>query len=58
MVVEDRRKKNITDQVKRRRVENFLRRKRADREYNQWVSELREGAYIERVAEPEISLAL
>ena len=58
IVVEDRRKKNITDQVKRRRVENFLRRKRADREYNQWVSELREGAYIERVAEPEISLAL
>ena len=56
MVVEDRRKKNVTEQVKRNRVENFLRRKRAEREYTQWVSELREGAYIERVAEPEISI--
>ncbi len=58
MVVEDRRKKNVTDDIKRRRVENFLRRKRADREYGQWVSELREGAYIERVAEPLISTGL
>ena len=58
MVVEDRRKKDVTDQIKRQRVENFLRRKRADREYSQWVSELLEGAYIERVAEPEVSIAL
>lgn len=56
MVVEDRRKKNVTEQIKRRRVESFLRRKRAEREYQQWVSELREGAYIERVAEPEVSI--
>jgi len=58
MVVEDRRKKNVTDQIKRRRVENFLRRKRADREYKQWIGELMEGAYIQRVAEPEISVNL
>ncbi len=58
MVVEDRRKKNVTEQIKRRRVENFLRRKRADREYKQWVGELMEGAYIERVADPEVAVNL
>jgi len=50
--VEDRRQKNVTDQIKRNRAENFLRRQRADREFGQWVRELMEGAYIEHVAEP------
>lgn len=50
MVVDDRRKKNITDQIIRGRAEQILRRQRADREYKQWVRELEEGAYIEYVA--------
>lgn len=49
--VEDRRKKNITDQMIRNRADNFLRRKRADREFNQWVRELREQAYVRYVDE-------
>jgi peptidyl-prolyl cis-trans isomerase SurA len=49
--VEDRRKKNITDQMIRNRADGYLRRQRADREFNQWVRELREQAYVEFVSE-------
>ena len=52
LLVEDRRKKNVTEQVKRGRAENILRRQRADREFGQWVRELMEGAYIEHVSKP------
>lgn len=48
----NRRKKNITDQLIRARAENILRRQRAEREFQQWVRELREQAYIEYVSEP------
>lgn len=48
----DRREKNITDQLMRSRADNFLRRRRAEREFQQWVRELREQAYIEFVSEP------
>ncbi len=48
----DRRQKNVTDQVIRNRVDNILRRQRAEREFEQWVRELREQAYIEYVSEP------
>lgn len=48
----DRRQKNVTDQVIRNRVDNILRRQRAEREFEQWVRELREEAYVEYVAEP------
>ena len=50
--VTDRRKKNITDQLIRARADNFLRRQRAEREFQQWVRELREQAYIEFVSSP------
>lgn len=50
--VEERRKKNVTEQVLRNRVENRLRQQRADREFGQWVRELLEGTYVEHVAEP------
>ena len=52
LVVEDRRKKNITNDMKRARADNILRRQRADREYKQWVRELLEGAYVEYVSTP------
>ena len=52
--VEDRRQKNITDQIIRGRAANYLRRQRADREFSQWVRELREQAYIEYIADPSI----
>jgi len=52
LVVEDRRKKNVTEQIKRARAENILRRQRADREFGQWVRELQEGAYIKHVSKP------
>lgn len=55
LVVEDRRKKNITDQLIRARAENILRRQRAEREFQQWVRELLEGAFVEYVADPVIS---
>lgn len=48
----DRRQKNITDQVIRGRVDDILRRQRAEREFEQWVRELREQAYIQYVSEP------
>ena len=48
----DRRQKNVTEQVIRNRVDNILRRQRAEREFEQWVRELKEGAYIEYVTEP------
>ena len=50
--VEERRKKNVIEQVLRNRVESRLRRERADREFGQWVRELLEGTYVEYVAEP------
>lgn len=50
--VEERRKKNVTEQVLRNRVENRLRQQRADREFEQWVRELLEGTYVEHVAKP------
>lgn len=50
--VEERRKKNVTQQVLRNRVENRLRQQRADREFGQWVRELLDGTYVEHVAEP------
>ena len=52
LMVEERRKKNVTEQVLRNRVENRLRRERADREFGQWVRELLEGTYVEHVSEP------
>lgn len=48
----DRRQKNVTEQVIRNRVDGILRRQRAEREFEQWVRELREQAYIEHVSEP------
>jgi peptidyl-prolyl cis-trans isomerase SurA len=50
--VEDRRKKNVTEQIARNRAANILRRQRADREFSQWVRELLEGAYVEHVTSP------
>lgn len=50
--VEERRKKNVTEQIKRRQAEDVLRRQRAGREFGQWVRELLEGAYVEHVSKP------
>lgn len=50
--VEERRTKNVSEQMKRARADNFLRRQRADREFSQWVRELLEGAYVKHVAKP------
>ena len=52
LLVKDRRQKNITDEMMRIRADSILRRQRADREFNQWVRQLREGAYIEQVSAP------
>ena len=52
ILVEDRRKKDVTEQIMRNQIADNLRRQRADREFSQWVRELLEGAYIEHVAEP------
>ena len=48
----DRRQKNITDQIIRVQADNILRRQRTDREFQQWIRELKEQAYIVYVAEP------
>ena len=48
----DRREKNITDQIIRSRADQVLRRQRAEREFEQWVRELKEQAYVEYVSEP------
>ena len=53
IIVDDRRKKNITEQMIRGRADQILRRQRADREYKQWINELQEGAYVEYVTELE-----
>jgi len=45
----DRRQKNISDRLVRARAENILRRQRANREFSQWVRQLREQAYIEYI---------
>jgi len=50
--VEDRRDKNISKELMRVRADNILRRQRADREFQQWIRELQEGAYVEHVADP------
>ena len=55
MQVEDRREKNITDQVMRNRADNFLRRQRAGREYDQWIQQLRSQAYVNFVVEDPLS---
>lgn len=52
MQVEDRRQQNVTDKLIRVRADQILRRQRADREFGQWVRKLKEGAYIQHVAEP------
>ena len=48
----DRRTKNITDQLIRARADNILRRQRTDREFQQWVRELKQESYVQYVAEP------
>ena len=55
MQVEDRREKNITDQVMRNRADNFLRRERAGREYEQWIKQLRSEAYVNVVVDDPLS---
>lgn len=50
--VEDRRDKNISQEMLRVRADNILRRQRADREFQQWIRELQEGAYVEHIADP------
>jgi len=50
--VMDRRNENVTEIVVRNRVRNVLRRQRANREFSQWVRQLKEQAYIDHVAEP------
>ena len=50
--VMDRRQENVTEIVMRNRVRGVLRRQRASREFNQWVLQLKEQAYIDYVAEP------
>ncbi len=55
LLVEDRRQKNITEEMLRIRADSILRRQRADREFSQWVRELKDQAYIEHVAQPSES---
>lgn len=50
--VEDRRDKNISQEMLRVRADNILRRQRAEREFQQWIRELQEGAYVEHIADP------
>ena len=50
--VVDRRNQNVTEIVMKNRVRNVLRRQRANREFSQWVRQLKEQAYIDYVAEP------
>ena len=52
LIVKERQQKNITDEMMRLRADDILRRQRTDREFNQWVRQLREGAYIEQVSAP------
>jgi len=48
----DRREHNVTEIVMKNRVRGVLRRQRANREFSQWVRQLKEQAYISHVAEP------
>lgn len=48
----DRRNENVTELVMRNRVRGVLRRQRATREFEQWVQQLKEQAYISHVADP------
>lgn len=50
--VVDRRQENVTEIVMKNRVRGVLRRQRANREFSQWVRQLKEQAYISHVAEP------
>ena len=50
--VMDRRQENVTEIVMRNRVRGVLRRQRANREFSQWVRQLKEQAYIDYVSEP------
>ena len=50
--VQDRRTKNVTDQLIRAQADNILRRQRAEREFDKWVRELREESYIHYLSEP------
>ena len=50
----DRRQENVTDLVMKNRVRGVLRRQRANREFSQWVRQLKEQAYISHVAEPSV----
>jgi len=43
---------NVTDIVMKNRVRGVLRRQRANREFSQWVRQLKEQAYISHVAGP------
>ena len=49
----DRRTKNVTDQLIRAQAANILRRQRAEREFDQWVRELKEESYINYLSESE-----
>lgn len=48
----ERRTKNITEDLKRAQADNILRRRRAEREFGQWVRQLREESYVEYLSEP------
>ncbi len=50
--VEDRRTKNITDQVIRSQADNLLRRQRTEREFPIWVRELEQESYIQYLSDP------
>jgi len=50
--VQDRRTKNVTDQLIRAQADNILRRQRAEREFDKWVRELKEESYIHYLSEP------
>ena len=50
--VMERRQENVTDIVMKNRVRGVLRRQRANREFSQWVRQLKEQAYISHVAGP------
>ena len=50
--VVERRQENVTDIVMKNRVRGVLRRQRANREFSQWVRQLKEQAYISHVAGP------
>lgn len=50
--VQERRQEDVTEIVMQNRVRGVLRRQRANREFSQWVRQLKEQAYISHVAGP------